>query len=144
MKVQAMLEDKGSRIVTIRPDATIAAATDLLKSEKIGAIVVSEDGQHIDGILSERDIVRGLADHGSDLLTMPVSNLMTKRVKTCDRTANIHEVMSEMTRSRIRHLPVVADDKLTGIISIGDVVKSRLQELEAETSELRDFIVGRS
>jgi len=139
-----MLDDKGSKVVTIKPNATISTAVSLLKLERIGAVVVSDDGSRINGILSERDIVRGLAVHGTDLLNLQVSELMTSSVKTCTQDAKVTEVMAEMTRSRIRHLPVMEGGKLTGIISIGDVVKNRLQELETETSVLRDFIVGRS
>ncbi len=143
MKVQAMLDAKGSEVATTRPDATIAAAIDILKREGIGALVVTDSGGGLAGIISERDIVRGLVDHGGDLLKMPVAELMTRSVKTCGPDHNINDVMAEMTRSRIRHLPVLADDRLCGIISIGDVVKNRLEELEAETSVLRDYIGGR-
>jgi len=142
MKVKAMLSAKESKIVTARPDATVATAINLLKQERIGALVISDDGDSIQGILSERDVVRALVDHGGDLLNMPVSGLMTKAVKTCDLDANIHDVMSEMTHSRIRHLPVFDDGKLCGVISIGDVVKNRLDELEAETTILREYIAG--
>ena len=144
MKVQVMLAQKGNKVATTRPDATIATAIRMLKLEGIGALVVSEDGTQVSGILSERDVVRGLVAHGEDLLQMHVSELMTSTVKTCGPDANIKDVMLEMTRSRSRHLPVVEDGKLAGIISIGDVVKNRLEELETETSVLRDYIVGRS
>ncbi len=143
MKVQVMLDAKGSEVATTRPDATIAAAIDILKREGIGALVVTDSGGGLAGIISERDIVRGLVDHGGDLLKMPVAELMTRSVKTCGPDHNINDVMAEMTRSRIRHLPVLADGRLCGIISIGDVVKNRLEELEAETSVLRDYIGGR-
>ena len=143
MKVQAMLDAKGSEVATTRPDATIATAIDILKQEGIGALVVTDSGGGLAGIISERDIVRGLVDHGGDLLKMPVAELMTRSVKTCGPDHNINDIMAEMTRSRIRHLPVLADGRLCGIISIGDVVKNRLEELEAETSVLRDYIGGR-
>lgn len=142
MKVKAMLSAKESKVVTARPDATVATAINLLKQKKIGALVISDDGNRIQGILSERDVVRALVDHGGDLLKMPVSDLMTRAVKTCSLDANIHDVMSEMTNSRIRHLPVLDDGKLCGVISIGDVVKNRLDELEAETTVLREYIAG--
>lgn len=144
MDVNALLKGKGANVATIRPSATIEDATARLKEEGVGALVVSQDGERIEGILSERDVVRGLAGTGAPLLTMSVSELMTKPVKTCSRDDNIRDVMSQMTMSRIRHLPVVEDGKLCGIISIGDVVKNRLEELETETNVLRDFIVGRS
>jgi CBS domain-containing protein len=144
MKVRMMLSTKGGKVVTARSDTTVETAIRMLKLEGIGALVVSDDGGKILGILSERDIVRALVEHGGDLMTMPVSKLMTRAVKTCAPDANIQEVMSEMTRSRIRHLPVVENGKLCGIISIGDVVKNRLEELETETTVLRDYIGGRT
>lgn len=143
MKVRQMLAGKGDRVVTIRPDATVATAARMLKLEGIGALVVSEDGDHVGGIVSERDIVRALVTHGADLLQEPVSAIMTSSVKTCTLDANVKDVMGEMTRSRVRHLPVLEGDRLAGMISIGDVVKNRLEELETETSVLRDYIVGR-
>jgi len=144
MKVKMMLSTKGNKVVTARSDTTVETAIRMLKLEGIGALVVSDDGSKILGILSERDVVRALVDHGGHLLAMPVSKLMTRTVKTCSPDANIHELMSEMTHSRIRHLPVVEGGKLYGIISIGDVVKNRLEELEMETTVLRDYIVGRT
>ena len=144
MDVNALLASKGASVSTIRPSATTADAIARLKEEGVGALVVSQDGERIEGILSERDIVRGLATAGESMLSMSVSELMTKPVKTCSRTDNIRDVMAQMTMSRIRHLPVEENGKLCGIISIGDVVKNRLEELETETSVLRDFIVGRS
>ena len=145
MKVQAMLNAKsgGGEVLTIRSDITIDAAIRVLKEKKIGALVVSDGGGQIAGIFSERDVVRALADQGGSLLDKPVSSIMTSEVKTTDPGAKIDDVMSEMTRSRIRHLPVVQDGMLCGLVSIGDVVKHRLEELESETSVLRDFIVGR-
>ena len=143
MKVETMLAAKGNKVVTARPDATVATIIRMLKLEGIGALVVSADGEKILGIISERDVVRALVDHGGDVLKMRVDELMTHSVKTCTPDANIKDVMAEMTRSRVRHLPVVRDGKLCGIISIGDVVKNRLEELETETSVLRDYIVGR-
>ena len=104
MKVQAMLAQKGSRIVTTRPDATISTAIRMLKLEGIGALAVTLDGEHLQGIISERDIVRSLVTYGAELLQMRVAELMTAAVKTCTPEDNIKHVMSEMTRSRIRHL----------------------------------------
>ena len=143
MKVETMLAAKGDKVVTLRPDATVATVIRMLKLEGIGALVVSEDGEKILGIISERDVVRALVDHGGEVLKVRVAELMTRSVKTCTLDANIKDVMAEMTRSRVRHLPVVRDGKLCGIISIGDVVKNRLDERETETSVLRDYIVGR-
>ncbi|MDH3594592.1 MAG: CBS domain-containing protein [Rhodospirillales bacterium] len=144
MKVLDMLSKKGNEVATIRPDATINTAVRRLKLEGIGALVVSADDSGIDGIISERDIVRGLPEHGADLLSMKVSELMTSSVKTCSPDDKIQDIMSEMTRRRFRHMPVISDGKLCGIISIGDVVKNRLEELQTETHVLRDYIVGRS
>ena len=144
MKVRDMIAAKGDKVATTQPDATVDTVLHRLKLEGIGALVVSDDGENVAGIVSERDIVRGLPDHGAALLTMKVSEIMTRSVKTCSPDANIQEIMSEMTRSRFRHMPVVSGGKLCGIISIGDVVKNRLEELETETHVLRDFIVGRS
>lgn len=144
MKVKDLLAAKGDAVATTRPDATIATALKRLKMEGVGALVVSEDGKSVAGILSERDIVRGLPDHGADLLDMRVEEIMTRAVKTCALDSTVDELMHEMTRSRFRHMPVVVDGELRGIVSIGDVVKNRLEELETETHVLRDYIVGRA
>jgi len=143
MKVQAMLARKGDQVVTVWPDATIADAIELLREKKIGALVVSDGGAGVQGILSERDVVRALVTHGDGLLQERVSKFMTSTVKTCVPDDHIADVMGQMTESRIRHLPVVEDGRLLGIISIGDVVKNRLDELESETNDLREYIVGR-
>ncbi|MEM7221396.1 MAG: CBS domain-containing protein [Pseudomonadota bacterium] len=147
MKVQDILRAKGdnaNRCATVQPDATVDTVSHRLKLEGCGALVVSSDGERVEGIVSERDIVRGLPEHGGRLLDMPVSDIMTREVQTCSPGDNVTEIMGEMTRRRIRHLPVTEDGKLSGIISIGDVVKNRLDELETETHVLRDYIVGRS
>ncbi len=143
MKVKAMLAAKGGKVVTARPDASIATVVRLLKLEGIGALVVSADGEEVLGIISERDIVHALVSHGGEVMKLRVAELMTQSVKTCTPEADVKDVMGEMTRSRVRHLPVLKDGRLCGIISIGDVVKNRLEELETETSVLRDYIVGR-
>jgi CBS domain-containing protein len=142
MNVETILRNKGNWVATIRPDATVADAVDTLKRERIGAIVVSDDGEGVDGILSERDVVIALAEHGDDLLGRPVGEIMTRTVITCDPTDSVGELMAEMTNRRIRHFPVVADGKLRGIVSIGDLVKSRLDEVEFEANSLRSFIAG--
>ena len=144
MKVQAMLSAKGHEVATTLPETVISTVIRKLKLEGVGALVVSEDGDHVVGIISERDVVRGLAEHGAELLDMRVADLMTRNVKTCSPEDDLKHVMTEMTRSRIRHLPVTEDGRLCGIVSIGDVVKTRLDELETETSVLRDYIVGRT
>jgi CBS domain-containing protein len=142
MKVGDILQAKGSGVTTIRPEAAISTVVRRMKLEGIGALVVSEDGTEVVGIISERDIVRGLADEGVELLEKRVIDLMTSPVKTCTLEANIKDVMAVMTRSRIRHLPVVEMGALIGIISIGDVVKNRLEEVELEADVLRDAYIA--
>ena len=140
MHVKQILKNKGTAVETIRPDATIGNATDRLKAKRIGVLVVSTNGTTVDGILSERDIVGGLADYGASLLDQKVDSLMTKEVKTCSIEDTVHSVMELMSDRRIRHVPVVQDGVLAGIVSIGDAVKNRLNELENEASSLRDYI----
>ena len=142
MNVETILRDKGAWVATIRPDATIAAAVDMLNRERVGALVISEDGAAVAGVLSERDIVRALGRFGEDLLSRPVDEIMTRDVITCEPGDTVGELMSEMTNRRIRHLPVVVEGRLRGIVSIGDVVKNRLDEVEFEASSLRSFIAG--
>ena len=142
MDVETILRGKGRTVATIRPDDTIGAAVEALVSGNIGALVASEDGETVDGIISERDIVHALARHGDALLTLSVAEVMTRSVVTCDPTESVGELMAEMTNRRIRHLPVVRDGRLCGIVSIGDVVKNRLDEIEFEARSLRSFIAG--
>ena len=142
MNVETILRNKGNWVATIRPDATVADAVEVLTKERIGAIVVSEDGKGVDGILSERDIVIALAAYGEDLLTHPVDDIMTHTVITCDPSDTVGRLMEEMTNRRIRHFPVVAGGRLIGIVSIGDLVKNRLDEVEFEANSLRSFIAG--
>ena len=142
MKVSDILGSKGNAVATIRPEAKISTVVRRLKLEGIGAMVVSEDSVQVVGIISERDIVRGLVEDGADLLEKRVLDLMTSPVKTCTLDANIKDIMAVMTRRRIRHLPVVEDSRLVGIISIGDVVKNRLEEVELEADVLRDAYIA--
>jgi CBS domain-containing protein len=145
MKVREILEQKGRRVITIRPDATISTAVHRMALERIGALVVSEDGASIAGILSERDVMRGLAQDGGAIMNADrrVADLMTTGVRTCGPDDTIKSVMAEMTRRRFRHMPVVEGGRLTGLISIGDAVKSRLDEMELETVVLREaYIAG--
>jgi CBS domain-containing protein len=142
MNVETILRNKGSRVATIRPGATIAEAVDMLNRERIGALVVSDDGKGVDGVLSERDIVITLAEYGGDLLTRTVDEIMTRDVVTCGPSDTVGGLMAEMTNRRIRHLPVVKDGRLHGIVSIGDLVKNRLDEVEFEANSLRSFIAG--
>ena len=142
MNVETILRHKGSWVATIRPDATIADAVEMLNRERIGALVVSADGDSVEGVLSERDIVAALDEYGAELLSCPVDEIMTRNVVTCDPADTVQELMAEMTNRRRRHLPVVKDGRLCGIVSIGDVVKSRLDEIEFEANSLRSFIAG--
>ena len=142
MNVETILRNKGNRVATIRPEATVADAVDMLNRERIGALVVSEDGARVDGILSERDIVMALGDHGGDLMSRPITAIMTRNVITCEPSDSVGELMAEMTNRRIRHFPVVSGGRLCGIVSIGDLVKSRLDEVEFEANSMRSFIAG--
>lgn len=144
MKVETILAAKGERVETIRPDREIKLAAARLRDARIGALVVSTDGTEVKGILSERDIVRGIADRGAAALELTVRNLMTPTVITCTPEDSITHLMKLMTSRRIRHLPVIsADGELCGIVSIGDVVKNRLEELELEATVLRDAYIAR-
>lgn len=142
MQVAQILKGKASGVVTIRPEATIAEAVQTLMQKRIGAVVVTNQEGHLAGILSERDIVRGLAEKGTALLNTPVAGLMTRTLVTCSPTDTLEDIMREMTSRRFRHLPVLKDGELLGIVSIGDVVKNRLDELESESTMLRQYIVG--
>jgi CBS domain-containing protein len=142
MLIAQILAGKGSEVVSTRPDATIAEVARLLKEKRIGAVVVTDADGALCGIISERDLARGLASHGSKLLETKVARLMTAEVVTCSPDDGLARLMQIMTDGRFRHLPVVKDGKLSGIISIGDVVKHRLKELEAETHMLQDYIHG--
>ncbi len=142
MNVEAILRGKGRDVATIRPDQTVAVALTALRDRNIGALVASRDGERVDGIISERDIVHGLAEHGGALLSLEVSAVMTRRVTTCAPADTVADLMALMTNRRIRHLPVTDDGKLVGIVSIGDLVKNRLDEIEYEAHSLRSFIAG--
>jgi CBS domain-containing protein len=142
MNVETILRYKGRSVATIAPDMRVSNAVTILHRKKIGALVVSSDGAKVEGILSERDIVHALAEHGTGLLELPVSQVMVSRVFTCAPADSVADLMAEMTERRIRHLPVVDKGVLAGIVSIGDVVKSRVDEVEFEANEMRQMIVG--
>ena len=142
MQVHTILREKGSDIHTIGPGTTIAEAAARLREFGIGALVVSEDGATITGIISERDIVYGLAEQGAGFLGLTVSDAMTVDVVTCSPEDSGRGVLSRMTEHRMRHVPVVDGGRLVGLVSIGDVVKSRLQEIMSEADALRDYITG--
>ena len=140
MRIQDVIQGKASQqVVTIGPDATVRELIALLAEHNVGALVVSDDGERVAGIVSERDVVRRLhAD--ATVLDTPVSSIMTVDVRTCAREDSLTDLMQTMTEHRIRHVPVVADGRLTGIISIGDVVKSRIGELEFERDQLDSYV----
>ena len=141
MYVQSILAGKGDDVATITPDATVREAVALLNERRVGALVVSTDGHRIDGILSERDVVRSLAAHATAALDRSVADLMTRQVTTCAPKDTIEQLMWLMTDKRIRHLPVAGEDGgLAGIVSIGDVVKHRLGQLETENQALYEYI----
>ena len=140
MNVEHILQSKGRTVVTIEPQSTLAEAARLLSERRIGAVLVGDTFRPVLGILSERDIVRAIAARGASALDEPVSQSMTAKVTTCTGRASINEVMEVMTDGKFRHLPVVEANKLLGIISIGDVVKHRVAEIEAETAAMRDYI----
>jgi CBS domain-containing protein len=144
MHVHNVLTIKGDAVATIEPGASLAGATASLRDHGVGALVVSADGRTIDGILSERDVVRALAAHGASTLELEVSTAMSTSVTTCRGDDTIDQMMAMMTERRIRHLPVVDDSgHLAGIISIGDVVKARVGQLEHERDQLHDYIQAR-
>ncbi len=140
MSVKQILDVKGHEVVTIGPDAPISEAITLLAQHRIGAVVVTGLERRIAGILSERDVVRLIGAKGADALSLPVSAAMTSKVHSCAETHSINQVMEIMTRGRFRHLPVEKDGCLHGIVSIGDVVKMRIEEVEREADEIKQYI----
>jgi len=141
MSVASILKVKGSHVETVPPNTTLYTVVWTLRAKHIGAIVVSEDGSTVLGLVSERDIIRGLAEQGAKLLTLSVSEVMTFPVIPCTLGESITSVMTRMTSHRTRHLPVVEGGKLCGIVSIGDVVKYRLDELQLEANVLRENLM---
>jgi CBS domain-containing protein len=140
MTVRAILAHKGHDVVTIAPAATLSEAVKLLSERRIGAVIVTGADSRVAGILSERDIVRVIGERGHAALEENVSTVMTRKVVTCTETDTIAFIMERMTAGKFRHLPVVDQGRLVGVISIGDVVKSRLHEIEHETEALREYI----
>ncbi len=143
MKVKDVLRLKGAQVETIRPDSTMQVAVHRMTMQNIGALVVSRDGQGVQGVLSERDVVRGLTRHGAGLLEVVVAVVMSRNVPICAPDDSLATVMSQMTRTRNRHVPVLDQGRLCGLVSIGDVVKHRLQDMELETKVLRDAYLAR-
>jgi len=140
MTVSIILAAKGREVVTIEPSATLKSAVALLAERRIGAVLVLGADNRIVGILSERDIVRAVAEAGAAALEEPVSQSMTRKVSTCTESETIASLMERMTAGKFRHLPVVDQGRLVGIVSIGDVVKHRLQEMERDSAAMRDYI----
>ena len=143
MKVRDIIKAKGDHVVTVKPRTRIESLCQLLKFERIGAAVISDDDHTLSGIISERAVVFGLAQFGCEMLGMPVSKFMTPQVATCSLDDDIKSVMKTMTLHRYRHVPVVNGKKIVGIVSIGDIVKCRLEEMEFEANVLRDVAIAR-
>jgi CBS domain-containing protein len=143
MNVEHILARKGREVKTIRPNVSVAEALRRLRAEGIGSLVVSENGTNLAGILSDRDILNAIADHGIDVLGESVRGVMTERVFTCSRDDRVSALMALMTDRRIRHVPVVEKDgRLCGMISIGDVVKQRLDEIQGEADAMREYVTS--
>ena len=142
MHVGRILKEKGSDVVTTEPERTIAETAQLLDRRKIGAVLVLGADGSVAGVLSERDVVRGIARHGERALSMAVRDLMTREVIVCEPKDTVQDVMGLMTHRRVRHVPVVEDGRLVGIVSIGDVVKGRLGDFEMEAESLRAYVQG--
>ena len=142
MRIADILKSKGQHVVTIVPEESIQSLSQRLRREHIGAVVVSYDGKTIDGIISERDIAHGVDVHGNALLDKKVGDLMTTAVFTCTRDDTVSQLMKLMTEKRIRHVPVFENDELIGLVSIGDVVKFRLEELQMEANVMRDIAIA--
>lgn len=140
--VSVILRRKGSDVFSVPPAVTVAEALAEMARHNIGALIVSADGQSLDGIVSERDIVRELARSGADTLGRSVADVMTAAVVTCNPDASVDDLMATMTSRRIRHVPIVEDDAICGVVSIGDVVKSRLDQLEMEAEALQAYVTG--
>lgn len=139
MTVRSILDTKGHQVMSVGPDVKLSAAVKLLGEKKIGAVLVMNESR-LEGVLSERDIVRVLGERGAGALEESVSHIMTRKVVTCKETDTVAELMEMMTTGKFRHLPVVDNGKVVGLISIGDIVKRRVQEYESEQEALRDYI----
>ena len=140
MNVKAILAAKGGDIVSIEPTADLSAAAKLLSTHRIGAVVIRGAGGRLAGILSERDIVRAVSEQGADALSVSVGQVMTRNVTTCGENDSIADIMERMTAGKFRHMPVLRDGKLIGVVSIGDVVKQRVGEIEQDAEALRGYI----
>ena len=143
MTVERLLRTKGNAVVTIRPDASLADASHELAARNIGALVVSEDGREVSGIISERDVVRSLANGGASALDRKVRDVMTTEVVTCAPADRVDDMMAVMANRRFRHLPVMQDGVLCGVISMTDLMRKRIDEIQHEADAMRSFITGR-
>ena len=142
MRISDVLRVKGDNVVTVPPETDVRRLLEVLAEHRIGAVVVSADGRSVAGIVSERDIVRALAARGADVLTEPVTAIQTTDVRTISPDASLADVERLMTDGRFRHVPVMVNGALHGVVSIGDVVKNRIDELEAERTTLAGYITG--
>ena len=140
MHVCEMIKDKGSKVITVLPTDSVERVSQVLRDARIGAVLVVDEGGHMAGILSERDIVHGLASRGAEVLAEPVSALMTREVRTCTPESSVDQLMEQMLAERIRHLPVVDQGALVGIVSVGDVVKQGHAEMLAVRDTLQRYI----
>ena len=142
MRINDVLRVKGRQVATVTPDTDVRNLLAVLAEHRIGAVVVSHNGTSVDGIASERDVVRALAERGASVLSEPITAIYTAEVHTVTPETPLEDVMRMMTEQRIRHVPVVVDGILRGIVSIGDVVKNRIDELETERTALTNYITG--
>ena len=140
MHVSVVLQDKGTKVVTAPPRTSLADIVSMLDQHRIGAVVISADGHHIDGVVSERNVVSTLAQGGPTALGLAAEDVMDRDLVTCQPTTTVETLMATMTERRVRHIPVVVDGALAGVVSIGDVVKSRISLLEHETEALQNYI----
>ena len=140
MIVKSIIDIKGREVLTMEPHATLDAAAKVLAERRIGAVVVIGTEDRVVGILSERDIVRAIAERGTGAMQEQVAQVMTRKVATCTLDESIHSIMERMTAGKFRHMPVVEQGRLVGVISIGDVVKCRVEEIEGESNALREYI----
>jgi len=140
MTVKAVLSRKGNNVITVEPTAPLSIAIDMLAKYRIGALVVTGTDSRVIGIVSERDVVHALAERGADALRQPLAEVMTRKVITCTERDKLVELMEQMTHGKFRHIPVVEQSRLIGIVSIGDVVKHRVEEMQRDTEALQDYI----
>lgn len=142
MNVATILKEKGRAVTTIKPEATLQEVVEKLAAKRIGAIVIVGEKGHVDGIVSERDVIRAIAAHGEKALHLKVTDVMTRHIECCCESDPVDQLMETMTRGRFRHLPVMEDGGLVGIISIGDVVKNHVAEVEMEVLAMRSYLAS--